>query len=92
MIEGESGRTTVFSAIEYPPAANNCEVFYPSMADYELALHIATKLRDIGRSQRAVDVLIASMCINRGFELVTKDSDYMHIKAVRPDFKLKLRQ
>ena len=62
------------------------------MADYELALHIATKLRGIGRSQRAVDILIASMCINRGFELVTRDSDYENVKSVEPSFKLKLRK
>ncbi len=82
----------MFSAIEYPPAAGNCEILYPDVKDYELALHLATKLRVIGRSIEAIDILNAAMCLNRDFELVTKDKDYVQVSKVRPDFKLKLRQ
>ncbi len=84
------GTTTLFSAIEYPPAAGNCEILYPDLRDYELALHLATKLRAIGRSIEAVDILNAAMSLNRGFELITKDKDYEQICKLRPDFKLKL--
>ena len=80
----------MFSAIEYPTAAGNCEILYPDVKDYELALHLATKLRAIGRSTEAIDILNAAMCLNRDFELVTKDKDYEQISKVRPDFKLKL--
>lgn len=82
----------MFSAIEYPPAAGNCEILYPDVKDYELALHLATKLRAIGRSIEAIDILNAAMCLNRDFELVTKDKDYEQISKVRPNFRLKLLQ
>lgn len=82
----------MFSAIEYPPAADNCEILYPDLMDYELALHLATKLRAIGRSIEAIDILNAAMCLNRDCELITKDRDYEHIKMIRSDFRLKLRQ
>ena len=85
-----AGTTTLFSIIEYPPAASNCEILYPSAEDYDLALHLASELRDIGRSIEAVDILNAAMCLNRDFELVTKDKDYVQVTKVRPDFKLKL--
>ena len=56
-----------------------------------LAYKISTLLRDVGKPQQAVDVLIASMCINKDFELLTKDSDFENIKAVEPEFKLRIR-
>ena len=67
-------------------------MLYPSLMDYELALHLASNLRDIGRSIEAIDILVAAMCLNRGFELVTKDKDYTYVRRLRPDFKLKLLQ
>ena len=92
LIEGEKGATTIFSIIEYPPAADFCEAIIPDSKDYETAFQIALKLRKIGRPLRAVDILIASTCINRGLELLTKDSDFENVKKVEPDFKLVLRR
>ncbi|MBI2137559.1 PIN domain-containing protein [Candidatus Woesearchaeota archaeon] len=92
LIEKESGTTTIFNAIEYPPAADSCEILYPTNQDYALAYKLSIHLRDIGKPQQAVDVLIAAMCINREIELVTKDSDYENIKSVEPGFKLKLKR
>ena len=62
------------------------------MQDYELAFQISIKLRAIGKTIQAIDILTASMSINRNFELVTKDTDYENIKLVEPKFKLILRK
>ncbi len=32
------------------------------------------------------------MCINKGFELLTKDTDYENVKKVEPEFRLILRR
>lgn len=90
MIEGRTGITTIFSIIEYPPAADRCEAIRPEAKDYSLAFQIALKLRKIGRPLRAIDILIASVCVNRGFELLTRDSDFENIRAIEPSFMLKL--
>ena len=64
----------------------------PDSNDYAKAIDVSIKLRKIGRPIGTVDILIASMCLNRGFELVTKDSDYENVKLVEPSFKLKMKK
>ena len=84
------GTTTIFNIIEYSPAANFCEILYPELAEYELAFQISIKLRDAGRIIQAIDILIASMCINREFTLVTKDNDFSRIKEIEKSFQVKI--
>lgn len=40
----------------------------------------------------AIDMIVASMCINRSAKLVTKDADFKQIKFVEPEFKLEIRK
>lgn len=56
-----------------------------------MAIEISRKLRKIGKPVGTMDILIASMCINRDLELLTKDSDFENIKEVEPSFKLKIK-
>jgi len=63
---------------------------YPELADYDLAFQISIKLRDIGLPLQAVDILIASICINRGFTLRTKDNDFRQIKEIEKSFELEI--
>ncbi|MFQ6118726.1 MAG: type II toxin-antitoxin system VapC family toxin [Methanosarcinales archaeon] len=42
------------------------------------------KLRDVGRPIGAIDIVVASICINRNLELITKDRDFKFIKEVEP--------
>ena len=65
---------------------------YPELADYELALQISIKLRDVGFPLQAVDILIASMCINRDFKLRTKDNDFRQIKEVEKSFQVEIEK
>lgn len=83
---------TIFSAIEYPPAIEHCQIIWPETGDFVRAIELAKRLREVGRPIGAIDTLIAGMCINRGFELMTKDADYKWVKMIEPDFKLKLRR
>ncbi len=90
LIEGEVGLTTIFGIVEFPPASRYCKVIYPTSQDFKKAIDIAWKLRKIGKPVGAVDILNASICVNRNFLLATKDSDYENIKLVEPKFNFKL--
>ena len=90
LMEKEFGLTTIFSVIEYPPAFEKCIILWPRKIDFRLAFDIAIRLRKIGKTIPAIDLLTASMCINRRLGLVTRDSHYKNIKLVEPEFKLKV--
>jgi hypothetical protein len=91
LIEGKTGVTTAFNVVEYPKALEaNAEVLWPSREDYVTAIGIMIDLLKAGTPVPALDVLIASMCINRGFKLLTKDDHFNAIMSVRATFKLKV--
>ena len=90
LIEGKRGVTTIFSIVEFPIAIEECIILYPEILDFELAIHIALELRKIGKPIGAIDTLIASISINRGYTLLTKDGDFSHIKEVLPNFAYKI--
>ncbi|MBI2580525.1 PIN domain-containing protein [Candidatus Woesearchaeota archaeon] len=94
MLEEDYGQghclATIFSIIEYPPAIEHYDVLSPNAADYKRALEISRKLRKIGKPVGAIDILIASMCLNRAFELVAKDTDFLKIRETEPGLRLKL--
>ena len=88
IIEGYSGLTTIFGVIEHPPALGYCKVLWPEKEDFYLALDLISRLRLIGRPVGAVDVIVASMCINRDMKLVTKDNDFEQVKKVEKSFEV----
>jgi len=90
LISGASGITTIFNIIEYPPAYEKCNVIWPKREDYVKALAIASKLRKAGKPVGAIDIIIASICINRTLALVSKDEDFTLIKEIEPSLKLEL--
>ena len=90
MIKRETGVTTVFCVVEFPPATKNCAIIYPKEKDFDKAIDIASRLRKIGKTVGAIDILNASICINRDLTLFTKDRDYENIMLIEPKFKLKL--
>ena len=90
VIEGHSGLTTIFGIIEYPPALGNCTVLWPEKEDFYLALDTASRLRLIGKPIGAIDIMVASMCINRNMKLITKDNDFVKIKEVEKSFKAEI--
>lgn len=91
-MEGKFGLTTIFSTIEYPPAFDKCDILWPNKKDFKLAFKISMKLRKIGKPVGAIDIIVASMCINRNLQLLTKDKDFQSIRAVEPRFKLKVKK
>lgn len=90
LIAGASGLTTIFGIIEYPPALGRCTILFPDQPDFERAIDLASQLRLKGTTIGCVDIVIASMCINRGLKLSTKDKDYKYIKDVEKNFQLEL--
>ncbi len=92
LIEKETGTTTIFGIIEYPPAIGQCDILFPGENDFKKAVDIAWKLRKAGKPVGAIDVLLASMCINRNAKLVTKDKDFLHIKTIEPNFRAEIRK
>ena len=90
LIAKEVGLTTIFGIIEFPPASKNCDVLFPEDEDFDTAVEISWELRKIGKPVGTVDILVASMCINRNMELLTKNKDFEIIKSIEPEFKFKI--
>lgn len=88
-IEGKTGLITVFTAIEHPKASKTGRrVLFPSTQDYVRAMDLSEKLTKVGTRVGAVDVLIASMAINRFLAVTTKDRDFEKIQAVEKKLKI----
>ncbi len=83
---------TIITAMEFPPILSYAK-FYGTVytirpEDQVLAIKIQRKLRIIGKPKSVPDLLIASICINRNEELLTKDKDFLDIARVS---KLKVK-
>ena len=82
---------TIFTAVEYPRCIGYATgVVYPDLEDYTKAIELSRKLYEIGRQIGAIDILIASMCINRGVKLKTKDNDFKSILLVDKNFAVEI--
>ncbi len=57
-------------------------VLFPLLDDYLLAHRLQEKLLKKGEPRGFADLLIAAICINRGEELITYDSDFLAIAEV----------
>jgi len=92
LIEGKTGLTTAFNAVEYPKALERkgVEVLWPVKDDFLSAIAIMIDLLRVGKPVPAIDVLIAATCIRRGLPFVTRDQHFEIIKSIRPDFKITL--
>ncbi|MBS3105948.1 PIN domain-containing protein [Candidatus Woesearchaeota archaeon] len=90
-VEKEVGATTIFTVVEYPKCLDYVtEVVYPDDKDFERAIELSRRLTQIGKQIGAIDILIASICINRYLKLITKDNHFGHIKEVDKSFQLKI--
>lgn len=80
------GDACMVSVIEYPTIMEYSKfrgsIIIPDIKDFELALEIQRRLRALGRSKEAADLLIAATCLNSGKSLETYDSDFDEIAAV----------
>jgi predicted nucleic acid-binding protein len=92
-MEKKEGLTTIFSVIEYPKALKmKIEILWPKREDYTRAIEIMSGLLEIGKPVPAIDILIASMCVNRNLILNTSDEHFKFIKRVEPELKLKMKE
>jgi len=77
---------TIVTEIEFPPILSyekfQGNVYTLTPDDQVLAIKIQRLLRKIGKPKPSSDILIASICINRNEELITKDKDFLDITKV----------
>ena len=84
---------TEVTIAEYPPVMDY-KKFYGKVLivernDVLLSIELQRRLRAIGKPKSFSDLLIASICINRNEELITKDEDFLEIAKVS-NLKVKL--
>ncbi|MAF35129.1 hypothetical protein CMO91_04760 [Candidatus Woesearchaeota archaeon] len=90
-VERKKGTVTVFTLIEYPNASKkDFDVIIPDMDDYTKSIEIANTLRELGTPVGAIDILIASMCLNKGKSLLAKDKDFIRISKAVPELDVAL--
>lgn len=88
-IQGAEGLVTIFTVVEHPNAERRVpRVLFPSQADYATAIWLSDQLQKRGQSVGAIDILIASMALNRGLSVATKDKDFEKIQAVEKTLKI----
>ncbi|BAD84365.1 predicted nucleic acid-binding protein, containing PIN domain [Thermococcus kodakarensis KOD1] len=58
------------------------DVLFPVLDDFILAHKLQEKLLERGTPRGFADLLIAAICVNRGEELITHDSDFLEIAQV----------
>jgi len=77
---------TEITVLEYPPILKYLKfhgrIHYLKRYDLNLALKIQIELRKIGAQKPLPDILIASICVNRNEELITKDEDFLDIAKI----------
>jgi len=89
-MERKEGSITVFTAIEYPSSLKKpFDFIFPEIQDYMKSVEIANKLKEKGNPVGAVDIMIASVCLNRSAMLLTKDADFQIINDNFPEFKFR---
>ena len=82
--------TTIYSIIEYPKALglDNLTIVFPTKVAYEEAIKIAIDLLKNGTPVPAIDILIASIAIEKDIGLITNDKHFNYIKSVKPNLKI----
>jgi len=77
---------TEVTLVEYPPIIDYPKFYGKVLVidrkDVLLAIELQRRLRIIGKPKPFADLLIASICINRNEELITKNSDFVDIAKV----------
>jgi len=63
-------------------------LLFPSQTDYATAIWLSGRLQQRGLGVGAIDILIASMALNRGLHVITKDRDFEKIQTVEKSLKI----
>ena len=85
------GYISIYTVVEYPPVLFiNTKILYPLKEDYYTAIKWQTDLRKLGKPLPAIDLIIAAMGYNKGYEIVTLDDHFNYIKLVAKDIKIRL--
>ena len=84
---------TAVTFVEYPKIVRYKKfygkIIFPDIQDFILAHKTQNELIKLGKAKPFADLLIASICVNRNEELITKDEDFLDIAKVS-NLKVKL--
>ncbi len=88
-IDGHRGKITACTLLEHAPALrSNPLVIYPKERDFIKAAEIGSKLFAQGTPVGGMDLLIASVAVNRGLTLATRDKDFHLIQKVESKLRI----
>jgi predicted nucleic acid-binding protein len=92
LMREKTGLTTILNVIEYPRILKeDIQVLWPSREDFILSIELMESLLDVGKPVPAIDIIIASMCINRNLRLISKDSHFVYIKKIDHRLKVEIK-
>ncbi|MGQ4873437.1 MAG: hypothetical protein ACTSVV_06210 [Promethearchaeota archaeon] len=82
--------TTIFTTLEHPPSINeeNIKVIYPQNFHYERAFRYALLLRKKGIPIPIIDLLIATITIDKNFILISDDGHFNLFQKIEPRLKI----
>jgi predicted nucleic acid-binding protein len=80
---------TIFTAIEFPVVTAFPKALFvlPSSVDYTRSIEYACKLREKGTPIPAIDIIIATIVVERDAVLVSDDDHFASFNAVEPRLK-----
>jgi len=77
--------------MEYPPSLTYVDkILYPTKEDYETAINWQIKLRKKGNPLPVIDLIIAAIGFNNGYEVVTMDRHFKYIQEIEKDLKISI--
>jgi len=83
-----TGYTTILNVVEFPKLLElKLTVIYPSKSDYNLAIKLSKDLLKIGKPIPAIDIIVATVALNRNMKLVTTDNHFAVIQEIKSDFE-----
>lgn len=85
------GSTTTLNLIEFPKAVaiSGLDIVIPGKDDYDKGFELAILLLKAGKPVPAVDIILASVTINREFVLHTMDKHFKEIQKIAKNLKVK---
>jgi hypothetical protein len=85
------GYITIYTVIEYPPSLIYADkILYPTKEDYETAIKWQVNLRKTGNPLPAIDLVIAAIGFNNGYEVITMDKHFKYIQEIEKGLKLSI--
>lgn len=88
-IDGQRGKITACTLLEHPPALRSgVPVIFPKERDFLKAAEIGSKLFAKGTPVDGMDLLIASVAVNRDLTVATRDHHFRVIQQAEQKLRI----